>query len=312
MEDPPWVPLPKPIAPHRNAYPELDARLVPAASIIVIYSFKRAAFADVLAARFRLTELWALLHFIMPSLFDSHDEFSEWFSRDIENAASGQDKNNLNEHQLRRLHMILKPFMLRRVKKNVQNELGDKVSRLRIAVLHSSCRIELTYLYCPLSFADRDRCLRQPESASEIALPEFAFEDLHCRPHGPSNKLGRCRQCPFAHELGHAIPKGNVVHRVLPSCSTGPNADMALLIDRPRSATTLNSSNEPTSKHLLHLPALPERPLSCARARSSTAPTRRRTRSKFPSQDCSTKKAGYSTSPERTPEQDQTPSGCRR
>ncbi|GAA5855649.1 hypothetical protein JCM8547_001631 [Rhodosporidiobolus lusitaniae] len=69
-------------------------------------------------------ELWALLHFIMPSLFDSHDEFSEWFSKDIENAG---DKGNMNEHQLRRLHMILKPFMLRRIKKNVQNELGDKI-----------------------------------------------------------------------------------------------------------------------------------------------------------------------------------------
>ena len=29
--------------------------------------------------------------------------------------------------QLSRLHMILKPFMLRRVKKDVENELGDKV-----------------------------------------------------------------------------------------------------------------------------------------------------------------------------------------
>jgi len=71
-------------------------------------------------------ELWALLHFIMPSLFDSHDEFSEWFSQDIEKNAD--NKNGMNEHQLRRLHMILKPFMLRRIKKNVQNELGDKVS----------------------------------------------------------------------------------------------------------------------------------------------------------------------------------------
>ncbi|GAA6061382.1 hypothetical protein JCM10212_000642 [Sporobolomyces blumeae] len=70
-------------------------------------------------------ELWALLHFIMPSLFDSHDEFSEWFSKDIENNAD--NKNGMNEHQLRRLHMILKPFMLRRIKKNVQNELGDKI-----------------------------------------------------------------------------------------------------------------------------------------------------------------------------------------
>ena len=33
-------------------------------------------------------KLWALLHFIMPTLFDSHDEFNEWFSKDIEGHAS--------------------------------------------------------------------------------------------------------------------------------------------------------------------------------------------------------------------------------
>lgn len=72
-----------------------------------------------------MQELWALLHFIMPSLFDSHDEFSEWFSKDIENHA--QSNTQLNEQQLARLHMILKPFMLRRLKKHVQSELGDKI-----------------------------------------------------------------------------------------------------------------------------------------------------------------------------------------
>ncbi|KAK5706763.1 putative DNA helicase ino80 [Elasticomyces elasticus] len=72
-----------------------------------------------------MQELWALLHFIMPSLFDNHDEFSEWFAKDIENHA--QSNSELNGDQLRRLHMILKPFMLRRVKKHVQKELGDKI-----------------------------------------------------------------------------------------------------------------------------------------------------------------------------------------
>lgn len=72
-----------------------------------------------------MQELWALLHFIMPSLFDSHDEFSDWFSKDIESHA--QSNTQLNEQQLKRLHVILKPFMLRRVKKNVQSELGDKL-----------------------------------------------------------------------------------------------------------------------------------------------------------------------------------------
>jgi DNA helicase INO80 len=74
-----------------------------------------------------MQELWALLHFIMPTLFDSHDEFSDWFSKDIESHA--QSNTKLNQDQLRRLHMILKPFMLRRVKAHVQKELGDKVEK---------------------------------------------------------------------------------------------------------------------------------------------------------------------------------------
>lgn len=35
-------------------------------------------------------QLWALLHFIMPTMFDSHDEFNEWFSKDIESHAEKQ------------------------------------------------------------------------------------------------------------------------------------------------------------------------------------------------------------------------------
>ncbi|KAJ2747941.1 putative DNA helicase ino80 [Coemansia sp. BCRC 34301] len=75
-----------------------------------------------------MQELWALLHFIMPMLFDSHEEFSEWFSRDIE--AHAENRSNLNQHQLQRLHVILKPFMLRRNKRHVQHELGDKIEHL--------------------------------------------------------------------------------------------------------------------------------------------------------------------------------------
>lgn len=72
-----------------------------------------------------MQELWALLHFIMPTLFDSHEEFSDWFSKDIESHAT--KNSQLNEAQLKRLHLILKPFMLRRIKSNVQQELGDKI-----------------------------------------------------------------------------------------------------------------------------------------------------------------------------------------
>ncbi|PSS15691.1 DNA helicase [Actinidia chinensis var. chinensis] len=71
-----------------------------------------------------MAELWALLHFIMPTLFDSHEQFNEWFSKGIEGHA--EHGGTLNEHQLNRLHAILKPFMLRRVKKDVVSELTTK------------------------------------------------------------------------------------------------------------------------------------------------------------------------------------------
>lgn len=71
-----------------------------------------------------MAELWALLHFIMPTLFDSHEQFNEWFSKGIESHA--EHGGTLNEHQLSRLHAVLKPFMLRRVKKDVVSELTGK------------------------------------------------------------------------------------------------------------------------------------------------------------------------------------------
>lgn len=36
------------------------------------------------------------------------------------------DKGELNKHQLKRLHAVLKPFMLRRLKRDVEQEIGQK------------------------------------------------------------------------------------------------------------------------------------------------------------------------------------------
>ncbi|KAH7122455.1 SNF2 family N-terminal domain-containing protein [Dendryphion nanum] len=99
-----------------------------------------------------MQELWALLHFIMPSLFDSHDEFNDWFSKDIESHATSNTK--LNEDQLKRLHMILKPFMLRRVKKHVQKELGDKIEEDVFCDLTYRQRAYYTSLRNKISFMD--------------------------------------------------------------------------------------------------------------------------------------------------------------
>ena len=89
-----------------------------------------------------MAELWALLHFIMPQLFDSHEEFQEWFSKDIE-AHSKNKHGYLNKTQLNRLHAILKPFMLRRVKKDVEKEIGKKI--VTELICEMSARQKLLY-----------------------------------------------------------------------------------------------------------------------------------------------------------------------
>ena len=41
-----------------------------------------------------LLELWALLHFLMPDLFDSRKGFSEWFHRPIGDMVEGSTEYN--------------------------------------------------------------------------------------------------------------------------------------------------------------------------------------------------------------------------
>ncbi|XP_053330483.1 chromatin-remodeling ATPase INO80 [Spea bombifrons] len=99
-----------------------------------------------------MAELWALLHFIMPTLFDSHDEFNEWFSKDIESHA--ENKSAIDENSLSRLHMILKPFMLRRIKKDVENELSDKIEILMYCNLTSRQKLLYQALKNKISIDD--------------------------------------------------------------------------------------------------------------------------------------------------------------
>jgi len=80
-----------------------------------------------------LPELWALLNFVLPNIFKSVKSFDEWFNTPFANTG-GQDKMELSEEEallvIRRLHKVLRPFLLRRLKKDVESELPDKVEKI--------------------------------------------------------------------------------------------------------------------------------------------------------------------------------------
>ena len=80
-----------------------------------------------------LPELWALLNFVLPKIFNSVQSFDEWFNTPFANTG-GQDKIELSEEEtllvIRRLHKVLRPFLLRRLKKDVEKDLPDKVEKV--------------------------------------------------------------------------------------------------------------------------------------------------------------------------------------
>jgi SNF2 family DNA or RNA helicase len=69
-------------------------------------------------------ELWSLLHFLMPYIFRSRKEFSYWFSNPMNNIIEG--KGDGNDDVIKRLHGIIRPFILRRLKKDVETQMPGK------------------------------------------------------------------------------------------------------------------------------------------------------------------------------------------
>ncbi|KAJ2971649.1 hypothetical protein NQ176_g7585 [Zarea fungicola] len=80
-----------------------------------------------------LAELWAMLNFVLPNIFKSATTFDEWFNTPFANTG-GQDKIELTEEEqilvIRRLHKVLRPFLLRRLKKDVEKDLPDKTEKV--------------------------------------------------------------------------------------------------------------------------------------------------------------------------------------
>lgn len=75
-----------------------------------------------------LMELWSLMHFLMPSLFDSHRKFKDWFVNPVTGMIEGNSE--INETLIQRLHIVLRPFLLRRLKCDVEKQLPHKYEHI--------------------------------------------------------------------------------------------------------------------------------------------------------------------------------------
>lgn len=68
-----------------------------------------------------LHELWALLNFLLPDVFSSSEDFDAWFEQ-----VEGSTEDESKAEMVRQLHAVLRPFLLRRLKSEVAQELPPK------------------------------------------------------------------------------------------------------------------------------------------------------------------------------------------
>ena len=123
-----------------------------------------------------IAELWSLLHFLLPEVFNDLDSFERWFDfssvlddKNEENGKTTKRKNNL----VSTMHAILKPFLLRRVKTDVEAALPKKREYI---------------LYAPLTTEQKDLYREILSGTSRSYLEEKAVERIEAKSRASSLK----------------------------------------------------------------------------------------------------------------------------
>jgi len=112
-----------------------------------------------------LDELWALLNFVNPQIFDDLSVFQSWFGfKDIgQKSHKGTSEEDIIREQRKnntvtKLHEILRPFLLRRVKVDVLKEMPPKKE---IVVYSGMSKLQLGYAELIEKGVLRDELLKQ-------------------------------------------------------------------------------------------------------------------------------------------------------
>ncbi|KAI9038789.1 putative SNF2 family helicase/ATPase PasG [Aspergillus affinis] len=141
-----------------------------------------------------ITELWSLLHFLLPEIFNDLNSFQSWF--DFSSMLDNSGQTDVIERRKRNLvstmHSILKPFLLRRVKTDVETSLPKKREYI---------------LYAPLTAEQKDLYREILNGTGRQYLEDKARERLFAR----NERLSRSGSVKrSADSSGYATPNKSI------------------------------------------------------------------------------------------------------
>ena len=133
----------------------------------------------------RLSELWSLFDFLMPSYLDNQSAFKRRFEVPI----MKQGDKRATEELKRRIN----PFKMRRLKSQVATELPEKIPMERYCELTA----EQVHLYKKFALAEQEKIRNLPESQirvdTSILTAILRLKQICCHPALVTGDLGRIR-----------------------------------------------------------------------------------------------------------------------
>ncbi|KAF4974694.1 hypothetical protein FZEAL_8431 [Fusarium zealandicum] len=175
-----------------------------------------------------LKELWSLLHFLLPNIFTDWEAFESWFDfSDLEDERSAEEfiADRKKQDLVKKIHLILQPMLLRRVKQDVAAYLPKK----REYVLFAPMSLEQTDLYNVLTNKNID---------TRRFLEEKVVEKINSavsstRPSRGTSRSSSTAPRPKTMSLPvRESPKKNSTEK--PTASPAPNIFSAMMAKRGR------------------------------------------------------------------------------
>jgi ATP-dependent helicase STH1/SNF2 len=155
-----------------------------------------------------LAELWSLLNFLLPKIFNSQEDFEKWFNQPF-SKISDKQQMELNEEEslllINRMHQVLRPFLLRRVKKEVETELPDKVENV--------IKVEMSSWQTTLYEHIKEKGLHP---SSKIQSLNNTVMQLRKVCNHPYLFVRDSASCPVTDEIWRCSGKFELLERILP------------------------------------------------------------------------------------------------
>mmetsp|Transcript_64260 Transcript_64260/g.151270 ORF Transcript_64260/g.151270 Transcript_64260/m.151270 type:complete len:817 (-) Transcript_64260:169-2619(-) len=151
-----------------------------------------------------LSELWSLLNFILPDIFDDLATFQTWFKFDEQLAETGGAARIVEDEAATRivskLHAILDPFLLRRLKSDVVLELPTKQVYVLFAGLTEA---QLRYNRAIANRSLTKLLLETNSSSVANANPHVSLENMMMQ-------MRKCCNHPYLFQAP-LDPSGNII-----------------------------------------------------------------------------------------------------